>query len=56
MVCIDRIVSAPTDQAEGDDVLVGVQVMRDGLVELRCVSMLYYIRCMLETLLRWVAY
>lgn len=35
MVGIDGIVGAPAHQAEGDDVLVSVEVMRDGLVELK---------------------
>jgi hypothetical protein len=41
MVGVDSIVRAPAYQAEGDDVLVGVEMMRDGLVELDYVSTLH---------------
>lgn len=56
MVCVDRIVSTSTDQAEGDNVLVGVQVISYGLVKLNRVSTLNYLRYMLGNLPLWVAY
>lgn len=37
MVGIDGIIGAPADQAEGDDILVGIKMMSDGLIELDCV-------------------
>ena len=56
MIGVDSIVGAPTDQAEGDDVLVGIEMVSDGLVELACVRTSRKVSCMIGSILRWVAY
>lgn len=56
MVGIDSVVGAPADQAEGDDILVGIEVMSDGLVELDDVRKFYSAHCMTGNVPLWVAY
>jgi len=56
MIGIDCVVGAPADQAEVDDVLVGIEMMSDGLVELDDVRSFCRAHCMKESIPRWVAY
>lgn len=56
MVGVDSIVGASADQAEGDDVPVSIEVVRDGLIELDRVR-IYEITCnMRGNIPQWVAY
>lgn len=52
MVGVDSIIRTPADQAEGDDILVAVQMMGDGLVELHYVRTSYRKQCMARSILR----